>query len=303
MNDRLIEGIRVKHATRTDWGLGEVVKGETDGMVTVFFEDVGPKTFNLSFAQFTRVEGDEADSDYLTALVKNYRNSPSSKFAKKSGGTTFKKAIENFRSYFPRGFYDPAYLSGQRSEREYKIRARESLIELLGPSVLPKLLAEQKHKEICDRAKSVINKTNLIHQYERIWLTNGLAQHGADERFAYALGELLQGAKPLQARFEQFASMLYDINAAKWPIATYFLFLSDPDSQIFLKPEVTKSAAEVLGIEINYTPELNWLTYSQVSRMAESLRSKLIKEGQDDLVPRDMIDVQSFIWVTAPSYC
>ena len=71
---------------------------------------------------------------------------------------------------------------------------------------------------------------------------------------------------------------------------------------MFVKPEVTKSASKVLGIDINYKPELNWLTYSQVVRLAEAIRSKLINEGQDDLVPRDMVDVQSFIWVTAPSY-
>ncbi len=118
-----------------------------------------------------------------------------------------------------------------------------------------------------------------------------------------SLGMQLYGDQPLQVRFEQFASMLYKISAAKWPIATYFLFLSDPGAQVFVKPEVTKSAAEVLGIDINYKPELNWLTYSQVLRLAEAIRLKLIKEGQADLIPRDMVDVQSFIWVTAPSYC
>jgi hypothetical protein len=302
MNDRLILGNRVKHATRTDWGLGEVVEDECEGMVTVFFEDVGLKKFNLSIAQFARVEGDEAASEYLTALVNHFKHAAKSCLAMKSGGTTFQKAVENFRSYFPLGFQDPAYLSGPRSEREYKLRAHEFLVEMLGPNVLSQLLADRKYKEVCDRAKAVINKTNLIHQYEKIWLTNGLAKDGTQESFAVSLGTLLYGEQSLQARFEQFSSMLYEINAAKWPIATYFLFLADTSTQIFVKPAVTKSAAEVLGIDINYKPELNWLTYSQVLRLGDAIRLKLIKEGQDDLVPRDMIDVQSFIWVTAPGY-
>lgn len=302
MNNRLIAGNRVKHATRTDWGLGEVVESEQDGMVTVFFEDVGLKKFNLSVAQFLNVEGDESASDYLTALVKHHKRSLTTGLVKKSGGTTFQKAVENFRSFFPMGFQDPTYLAGHSSERDYKMRAHELLIETLGPNVLPQLLAEQKYKEICHRTKSVINKTNLINQYEKIWLSNGLALEDAQESFARSLCMLMYGDQPLQERFEQFASMLYKINAAKWPIATYFLFLSDPGAQVFVKPEVTKSAAEVLGIDINYKPELNWLTYSQVLRLAEAIRSKLVKEGPDDLVPRDMIDVQSFMWVTAPSY-
>lgn len=303
MSDQLIAGNRVKHATRTDWGLGEVVEGEQDGMVTIFFEDVGLKKFNLSVAQFLRVDGEEAVSDYLTALVKHYRHLVTSGLAARSGATTFQKAVENFRSHFPMGFHDPTYLTWQRSERDYKMRAHEMLIETLGPSVLPQLLVDQKYKEICDRAKAVINKTNLVNQYEKIWLSNGLAPADAQESFARSLGMQLYGDQPLQVRFEQFASMLYKISAAKWPIATYFLFLSDPGAQVFVKPEVTKSAAEVLGIDINYKPELNWLTYSQVLRLAEAIRLKLIKEGQADLIPRDMVDVQSFIWVTAPSYC
>ena len=302
MNDQLIVGNRVKHATRTDWGLGEVVEGEQDGMVTVFFEDVGLKKFNLSVAQFLRVEGDEAISEYLTALVMHYKQAVHSGLAIKPGGTTFQKAVENFRSYFPLGFQDPEYLSGPKSEREYKLRAHELLIETLSPNALSQLLADRKYKEVCERAKAVINKTNLIHQYEKIWLANGLATDSAQESFAVSLGTLLYGEQSLQDRFEQFSSMLYEINAAKWPIATYFLFLADPRAQIFVKPAVTKSAAEVLGIDINYKPELNWLTYSQVLRLGEAIRSKLSKEGQDDLVPRDMIDVQSFIWVTAPGY-
>lgn len=303
MTERLLAGTRVKHANRTDWGLGEVLENEQDGMVTVFFEDVGLKKFNLAFAQFTLVKGDEAESEYLTALVKHQKNASKSGYANKTGHTTFQKAVENFRSYFPLGFQDPAYLSGQRSEREYKLRAHELLAKTLSAATLSELIDQENYKEICDRAKAVTNKTNMIHQYEKIWLTNGLANDGAQKAFAVSLDALLNGKESQQSRFEQFASMLYEINAAKWPIATYFQFLASPDTQIFLKPEVTKSAAEVLGIDINYKPELNWLTYSQVLQLAEVVRTKLTKEGVDDLIPRDMIDVQSFIWVTAPGYC
>lgn len=302
MKEKLVAGNRVKHVNRTDWGLGEVMEDEKDSTVTVFFEDVGLKKFNLSIAQFVRVEGDEATSDYLTALVEYQKKAVKSGPVKQAVQTSFQKAAENFLSYFPLGFRDPAYLSGQRSEREYKLKACELLRDTLNQGVLSELLDKQDYSEICDRAKAIVNKTNLIHQYEKIWLNNGFARDGAQKAFAISLGSLIYGEESLQARFEQFAAMLYEINAAKWPIATYFLFLSNPDSEIFLKPEVTKRAAEVLGIDINYKPELNWLTYSQVRRLAESLRSRLIKDGREDLAPRDMIDVQSFIWVTAPGY-
>ncbi len=271
--------------------------------MTVFFEDVGLKPFDLAVAKFVIVEGEEAESDYLTALVERCKTMPSRGLAAKAGHTTFQKAIENFRSYFPRGFQDSAYLSGPQSEREYKFLAHELLQETLSRAAFVELLEKENFKEICDRAKALVNKTNLIYRYEKIWLNNGLASDDAKKAFATSLNTLLYGDVSLQRRFEQYVEMLYGINAAKWPIATYFLFLSCPDSQFFLKSEVTKNAAEVLGFEINYKPEVNWLTYSQVLRLAEAVKVKLIKEGQEDLVPQDMIDVQSFIWVTAPGYC
>lgn len=55
-------------------------------------------------------------------------------------------------------------------------------------------------------------------------------------------------------------------------------------------------------MDINYRSELNWLTYNRVLELAELIRTKLIKDGRETLAPRDLIDVQSFIWVIAPSY-
>lgn len=96
--------------------------------------------------------------------------------------------------------------------------------------------------------------------------------------------------------------MLNGIHAATWPIATYFLFIAVPESQIFLKPKVTKNGADVLGCALTTRPELNCTIYSKVLHLAETLRVKLSKYGREELVPRDMIDVQSFIRVIAPGY-
>lgn len=62
---------------------------------------------------------------------------------------------------------------------------------------------------------------------------------------------------------------------------------------MFLKPDVTNKAAESLGFDLNYRPEPNWLTYRSLLKMAEVYREKLAS-----LRPRDLIDVQSFFWLT-----
>ena len=82
-----------------------------------------------------------------------------------------------------------------------------------------------------------------------------------------------------------------------WPLMTIFPFIAFPESQIFIKPEVTKKAAEVFGVEINYRPIPNWLTYLCIQELVKKIFDKLRRDGIENLNPRDMIDVQSFIWV------
>ena len=126
-------------------------------------------------------------------------------------------------------------------------------------------------------------------------LKDGLASPQHEEAFASALFALLYGEDDLESRFVKYARVLENIGAAKWTTATYFLFIVGPDQYIFLKPMITQNAAKICATEINYRPELNWHTYASVLRFANDLKSEL-----DNLKPRDMIDVQSFMWCIAP---
>jgi hypothetical protein len=56
---------------------------------------------------------------------------------------------------------------------------------------------------------------------------------------------------------------------------------------------VIQHAAKALCWRINYKVEPNWRSYAAVLRLYSYLRTSLLEEG---LMPRDMIDVQSFIW-------
>ena len=296
-------GDRVRHEKRTDWGLGEVLDDQHGDRVRIIFEDEGLKTFQLGIANFLNVSGEEAQSEYLTALVK-HANKPASKAGSMSAVShlTFSEAVKVFLSHFPQGFQDPNYLSGPKSERDFKLRARDLLLELLPQDKLHALLDAGKYDEIFERAKSIINKTSLIHHYEKFWLSESLSSPMRRQLFAKELAYLLSVELPVRDRFERFTKMLYDVGAAKWTIATYFLFLASPDDQIFVKPEATKRAARTLHAEIGFRSEVNWTTYSRILRMAEALRQKLSDEGKAQLKPVDMIDVQSFIWVMGPAY-
>ncbi len=71
-----------------------------------------------------------------------------------------------------------------------------------------------------------------------------------------------------------------------------FGFLAQPEQHIFLKPNVTRAAANEYGYPVVYQSRPNWSTYQSLVGFAERIRN-----DQRDLRPRDMIDLQSFIWV------
>ena len=61
---------------------------------------------------------------------------------------------------------------------------------------------------------------------------------------------------------------------------------------LFLKPVVTRKAAEHYGHQLAYRSRPQWEVYSAVLAFARRVRVDL-----RDLRPRDMIDLQSFLWV------
>lgn len=73
---------------------------------------------------------------------------------------------------------------------------------------------------------------------------------------------------------------------------TVFGFIAQPDKHLFLKPLVTKTAAQKYGFDFRYQSKPNWETYASLLEFAETIRRDL-----RDMRPRDMIDLQSFMWV------
>ena len=73
---------------------------------------------------------------------------------------------------------------------------------------------------------------------------------------------------------------------------TVFGFIAGPEKHIFLKPNVTRTAAREYGYDFRYQSRPSWETYDSLLGFADLLRHDL-----SDLRPRDMIDIQSFIWV------
>ena len=84
----------------------------------------------------------------------------------------------------------------------------------------------------------------------------------------------------------------YQTRVSTWPIVTVFGFVARPDRHIYLKPRVTQAAAAAYGYDFRYRANPQWDTYASLLGFAETVRADMA-----DLGPRDMVDLQSFIWV------
>lgn len=77
-----------------------------------------------------------------------------------------------------------------------------------------------------------------------------------------------------------------------WPLVTVWGFIAQPKRHFFLKPNVTRIAAGAYEFDFRYQSKPNWETYANLLQFAETVRRDL-----RDLRPRDMIDIQSYVWV------
>jgi hypothetical protein len=277
------QGDRVKHSSLPEWGIGEVLEDSAEDKVRVFFVGVGEKTLSLKYTQPKHLTDEEAGHPLLDNL------------RLPGNGTTrylsLKDAIECFLKEYPGGFYGERF---DRAERDYKEQAHDLALSLLNKPEMNALLDQQGYDEVCRRARKIMNATNLVFPQEKMALKDGLKKEGDKDLFAKNLFEMLHGTRELEFRFGKFAETLERIGANKWTIASYFQFILYPDRYGFVKPKMVSHAAEISAFELNYRTELNWRTYKTVLAFYDYLKTELA-----ELKPRDMIDVQSFMWCIA----
>ena len=202
-------------------------------------------------------------------------------------------ARRKFLSYFPEGFADEDYI-----ERGYKWDAHCQWREALGQATFKALLRERRYEEIAQRAVRIEGRTHLIFSFEKMALRDGVRDEDAAERFARGLYAFLHGqGTPQKKKFEKWVEALASLprkqtRVLTWPVTTVFGFIAQPEQHLFVKPNVMRRAAKAMGLSFEYASRPNWATYASALKFAATLKREL-----RDLKPRDMIDIQSFIWV------
>ncbi|MCE3281080.1 MAG: hypothetical protein K0S44_3271 [Bacteroidetes bacterium] len=205
-----------------------------------------------------------------------------------------KQCRKKFLHYFKKGFSDPKYYDW---ERGYKWNAHELWNSQLNRQKFSRLLKEEKYIEIADIAVRIETKTNLLFSFEKMALRDAVKSHEGAKSFARGLFNYIYGKGSKKKRFEAFTEILAALpriqtRVLTWPLQTVFGFIADPQNHIFMKPKVTKAAAEKYGFELEYISRPNWETYKNLLEFSEQISNDI-----KDLHPKDMMDLQSFIWV------
>ncbi|MDQ3584861.1 MAG: hypothetical protein M3407_03715 [Acidobacteriota bacterium] len=199
-----------------------------------------------------------------------------------------------FLRFFPEGFHDETYVAW---ERDYKWKAHEAWNEMLNRAAYRRLLREGEFSEIAARAVRIESRTNLIFSFEKMALRDAVKSAAGARAFAEGLYDFLYGAGSTQRKFERWCEVVAALprkqtRVLTWPLVTVFGFIAQPETHIFLKPNVTRVAAREYGFDFRYETRPSWDTYASLLEFAEVVRRDL-----RDLPLRDMIDIQSFIWV------
>lgn len=204
------------------------------------------------------------------------------------------RARRKFLRHFPGGFRDETYLDW---ERGYKWNAHLRWQAELDQPTFESLIRRKKFEQIAATAIRIESRTNLLFSFEKMALRDGVRSAAGAKAFSLALFDLLQGSDPIDLRFARWIDTIGRLprrqtRVLTWPLVTVFGFIAQPRTHFFLKPTVTREAARRYGIDFQYASRPSWPRYKALLDFVARVRADI-----GDLRPRDMIDMQSFLWV------
>ncbi len=296
-------GTLVEMSNRQDWGPGKIVD-IIDNKLHIIFRDRRDgegrtPTILLRTAPALRLAEVQSDPvlDHLPPLI----GRPGSLQLPKAR-LTFKDAWEKFLRHFPAGFENARYL---KEERAYKVTASRKFQDEFNLDPIRHVFRERDldgMDAIIRQATAIIYSTGLAASFENAAFHDAIRDKAAARIFYEALFELLGSPEPGGWEFEAYIDALERLPAkrgkvATWPNATVPLYVAQPERFLFLKPEASKAAAELLAFDLHYESRVNWATYFTFLEMGGIYLDLLRPMGA-----RDLIDVQTFIFVVGGGY-
>lgn len=182
-------------------------------------------------------------------------------------------------------------------ELDYKRDAVAQAQELINQAEMDRLIADEAFETLIERLDKLGKATNLLwRQVPMSGDTAVLYQPHLDKAdFCTQMRNLLYAGRPSPQRLHSYADYL-EANGLpnKWPFPTYFLFLCHPDTEMFVKPRTATWFLKFMGQPARVIAPPTAAVYATILEQATILREALEPYGA-----RDMVAVQSFIWVCA----
>ena len=204
------------------------------------------------------------------------------------------RARRKFLRAFPGGFRDETYVDW---ERDYKWSAHLRWQDSMSESSFRRLISERQFEEIARRASSMEFRTNLLFSFEKMALRDAIRSPAGAQAFASALFDFLHGSDAPEIRFASWIAALDALprrqtRVLTWPLATVFGFIAQPRQHLFFKPTVMREALRRCGLPFDYASRPSWPVYKALLDAVRTVRGEIAS-----MRPRDMIDMQSFLWV------
>ena len=202
--------------------------------------------------------------------------------------------LDLLRLRYPRwdGFEHPPFVSDEiRPKRVLVAQARETLSK----DEVDKLIASWEFDELLQRLERLGRSSHLL--FNRVPRQGDLAilyGSGLDAaEFSLQVQRLLYSAGPTAQRLQAFSAYCLQHSLPnKWTFPTFFLFITHPREELFVKPQVARWFLRFLGLGGHYTAYPDGEVYATLRRHAHGLLRSLQSYGA-----RDMVDVHSFLWV------
>ncbi len=174
--------------------------------------------------------------------------------------------------------------------------AQEGWDEQLHRTEYRSLLRRKQYGGIAARAVRLESGTNLLFSFDKMAIRDAVRSPEGARQFAEGLYDFIYGPGGLAKKCERWGAVVSGLprkqtRVLTWPVVTVFGFSALPGEHIFLKPNVTRKTALEYGYEFEYRSRPEWITYANYLDFAR------VRRDLRDLRPRDMIDIQSFLWI------
>lgn len=194
------------------------------------------------------------------------------------------------------GITDPRFVAG---EIDYKRDAIAKASARLSENALVDLIRRGHFIEVIERLEEVGKEPHFLYlSTPRSGDLSILYQSGLDrEAFAHQIFDLLHGEETSPERLDRYAAWVDEQGLPnKWTFPTYFLFLTDPERNLFVKPQSAGHFLELMdaGFELGSRPTGD--TYARFLALGDEIRAAFPAD-RDPAASTDLVAAQSIIWI------